>query len=82
MNKKSTKRIIINYDSTITELQAMEKVMSVIMGGRISTLTRKGKEIRHFCWVTVFKTKPKKTVVYVHEKQYPTASDSFTVYHE
>lgn len=68
------KKIIIKICDGITEKEALNLVMRVIDGGKISV----SKGIKHYCWVTVFGENA--TIVSIRRKKLVNSADSFIVY--
>lgn len=66
-------KIIINYYGIKPE-EAVEKVLTVINGGKIS----QAGGIKHYCWITVFRQS--KITVGVTRKRNKNSADSFVVY--
>ena len=70
MNKR---RITIEIEEGISDKTAIERLLVVIQGGRVS-IGAKGKE--HYCWVTTWEDGIR---VYSKEK-YKTDNDRFLIY--
>ena len=70
----STRKLIIEIQGELSDEQALDYVIEVVLAGRQSE-NRHGK---HYCWLTVFH-KERDVKVIVREKQYKSSTDSFIV---
>jgi len=70
-------KVIIEIEAaTIEPHDAIYRVARVVESGRTSKVKRKGVNVFHFCWATVFKDG---VVVEVKAKKDANAADSFLV---
>ena len=67
------KKLIINIDDSVTDLESLEVVHIVIGKGKVS----KARGIKHYCWITKFHNG---TTVSVRDKKTEKSADSFCVY--
>ena len=70
-------KIMIDVEDDIPLHDAMENVNAVITEGKISMATIAGKEVAHYCWVTMFDD----VVVSTRRKRKPDSCDSFRVHY-
>ena len=65
-------RIIIDYDDTISDNEAIHRVATVVADGKIS----ESNNVPHYCWATSFSDG---VVVWTRRKKSYQKSDSFCV---